>query len=82
MWQKATTNWNPIRFIRLALGIMVIVQSIQVKEYWFVFFGILLAVLAILDMGCASGACGVPPQKPTQQNTKSMEDTTYEEVGK
>ncbi|MCA0382757.1 MAG: hypothetical protein LCH58_11380 [Bacteroidetes bacterium] len=82
MWQRATTNWNFIRFIRLALGIMVIVQSIQFREYWFVFFGVLLAVLAILDMGCASGACGVPPQKQTQQNTKPMEEITYEEVGK
>ncbi|MCC6759815.1 MAG: hypothetical protein IT252_01295 [Chitinophagaceae bacterium] len=82
MWQRVTTNWNFIRFIRLGLGIMVIVQSIQFREYWFVFFGVLLAALAILDMGCSSGACGVPPQKPTQQNTKSMEEITYEEVGK
>lgn len=82
MWQRATTNWNFIRFIRLGLGIMVIVQSIQFREYWFVFFGVLLAALAILDMGCASGACSAPPQKPTQQNTKSMEEITYEEVGK
>lgn len=81
MWQRVVSNWNLMRIIRLGLGIMVIVQSIQFKEYWFVLIGLLLAGLALFDMGCASGACGVPPVQQ-RTATKSMEEIEYEEVGK
>lgn len=80
MWQQVVSNWNLMRIIRLGLGIMVIVQSIQFKEYWFVLIGILLAGLAIFNMGCASGACGVPPIQ-NRSTAKTMEEIEYEEVG-
>ena len=81
MWQRVVSNWNVMRIIRLGLGILVIVQSIQFKEYWFVLMGLLLAGLALFDLGCASGACGMPPAQP-RTAAKSMEEIEYEEVVK
>lgn len=83
MWQRVATNWNLFRIIRLLLGVMIVVQSIQFREYWFVLVGALFAALAVFDMGCAGGSCVAPPTYNNigKQKNQKIEDTTYEEVG-
>jgi hypothetical protein len=77
MWYRISTNWNIFRFIRLMLGLMIVIQSIQFKEYWFILVGGLFAVLALLDMGCVSGNCAAPIYR---RSTQKPEEITYEEV--
>lgn len=77
MWYRVTSNWNIFRVIRLLLGLMIVIQSIQFKEYWFVLVGGLFAVLALLDMGCVAGNCAAPTYRNT---TQKPEEITYEEV--
>lgn len=84
MLQRAMHNWNFFRVIRLILGIMIIVQSIQFREYWFALVGLLFAGMAVFGMGCAGGACAAPPMKrSTQKDEDSTQKNTivYEEVG-
>lgn len=79
MWQRATTNWNIFRIIRLLLGLMIVIQSIQFKEYWFVLVGAAFAGLAVFDMGCAGGNCAAPPLSKSA-TSQQLNETTYEEV--
>jgi hypothetical protein len=84
MLQRALHNWNFFRIVRLVLGVMIIVQSIQFREYWFVLVGIVFAAMAIFDMGCAGGACAAPPIKRSNQtdpNATEKNTIVYEEVG-
>lgn len=45
-------TWNFMRVLRLALGIFVIAQGIQSKEWWFVVMGGLFSLMPILNIGC------------------------------
>ncbi|MEN5232592.1 hypothetical protein [Sphingobacterium faecium] len=75
--KKYLRNWNFMRVLRLALGILVVVQGIQTKEWLLVGFGILFSLMPLINIGCcgASG-CNIPVSK----SNKKVEDITYEEV--
>ena len=84
MLNKVLHNWNFFRIVRLVLGIMIMVQSIQFREYWFVLIGLVFTGMAIFDMGCAGGSCAAPPmrqQKQTNASSAEKNNITYEEVG-
>lgn len=70
-------NWNFMRVLRLALGIFVIVQGIQAKEWWFVAMGGLFSLMPLLNIGCGGvSGCNTPISK----KNKKVEDITYEEL--
>lgn len=74
-----TTNWGPIRVIRFLLGIAVIVKGATDGHALFAFVGGLVALMAILDVGCCgTGSCAVPPSR--KKTEKTEQDITYEEV--
>lgn len=77
MWYRIANNWNVFRAIRLLLGVMIVIQSIQFREYWFILVGGLFAILALFDMGCVGGNCATPTYR---QSTQKPEEITYEEV--
>ena len=54
------SNWTIIRFIRLILGIFIIIQSIQSQNYLMVLPGIIFTALALFNAGCGSNGCSVP----------------------
>ncbi len=70
-------NWDFMRVIRLALGIFIVVQGIQAKEWSFVMLGGLFSLMPILNIGCC-GASGC--NTPAFKNDIKTEDITYEEV--
>ncbi|MCU0333845.1 MAG: hypothetical protein MUF62_02215 [Chitinophagaceae bacterium] len=81
MWNRLTTNWHFARLLRLVLGILVVVQSVQMNEKWFVVIGALLAALAIFDLGgCNSSACATPTARQRHVARTTKQETTYEEV--
>lgn len=70
------SNWNFMRFFRLALGIVIIGQGVIEKEWLFIGLGSLFALMPLMNMGCCSvSGCSTPAPK-FKQNT---EDITYEE---
>ena len=72
-------NWNFLRFVRLALGIMIIIQAVVVKDWVMGFLGIFFTIMPLFNMGCcASGECAAPIKKKAE-NSK---DIIYEEVVK
>ncbi len=70
-------NWDFMRVLRLALGIFIIVQGVQTKEWLFVALGGLFSLMPLLNIGCCgSSGCNTPVSK----SNKKVEDISYEEV--
>jgi hypothetical protein len=70
-------HWSFMRFIRLGLGIAILIQSIAIQDSLFVLAGIIFTAMPIFNIGCCGGGgCSVVPPK----NQESTKDITYEEV--
>ena len=78
MKQQILRNWNFMRFIRLVLGVAIIMQAIYAKDWTMGIFGVLFTCMPIFNFGCCN-ACGrcTPAVNKTPQTIK---DITYEEV--
>lgn len=77
MKQIIFTNWTFMRFLRLGIGIAILVQSILAKDAMFVFLGILFTAMPVFNMGCCgTGGCYTAPQK----DLPPVNDIRYEEV--
>lgn len=70
-------NWNIIRFIRLGLSIIIILQAIQVHDALFGFLGSFFLYQALTNTGC----CGVNGCTPViSKSTDSSEQIEFTEV--
>ncbi len=77
MKQAIFSNWNFMRFLRLALGIVIIVQSVIAKDWTLGIVGAVFTLMPVFSIGCC-GAGGCATTHPrTSETTK---DITYEEV--
>jgi hypothetical protein len=66
-----------MRILRLALGVLIIVQGVQAQEWLFVGLGGLFSLMPLLNIGCCgTSGCNTPIRKSNQKT----EDITYEEV--
>lgn len=63
MIQSITTNWTLIRALRLILGIFIIIQSVEMHNYWLILPGLIFGGMALFNLGCGSGQCIVPAKK-------------------
>lgn len=70
-------NWSVFRLIRLALGIMMIVQAFETKDPLPGIVGLLFSVMALFNFGCCSTTtCNA---NFSNQSNKAAE-IEYEEV--
>ncbi len=70
-------NWDFMRVLRLALGIFIIVQGIQAREWLFAVLGLLFSLMPLLNIGCCGVSGCSTPVSPSNEKTS---DITYEEV--
>lgn len=78
MKQTLFYNWNFMRFIRLVLGIFIIVQAVIAKDIPIGLLGILFTAMPLLNIGCCgAGGCSVP----TKKSTENIKEVSYEEIG-
>lgn len=71
------SNWTLMRFLRLAMGLAILVQAIIAKDMLFAIAGIIFTAMPVFNIGCcATAGCAVPPKKETEKT----KDITYEEV--
>ena len=67
-----------MRFLRLGLGIFIIVQSVIVKDWTMGILGLLFTIMPVFNIGCCGvGGCATVPPKRNSETTK---DINYEEV--
>ena len=77
MMNRILNGWDFMRAFRLALGLLIVVQSIVVKDWTLAFFGSLFVLMPVLNIGCCGAAgCSVPVKK----HGKETQDISYEEV--
>ncbi|HEX5024520.1 MAG TPA: hypothetical protein VFV68_04575 [Agriterribacter sp.] len=77
MKQVIFGNWNFMRFLRLGLGIAILVQSAMAKDWTMAFLGLLFTGMAVFNIGCCGmGGCNTQARK-TPETTKNI---SYEEV--
>jgi hypothetical protein len=77
MKQKILSNWTLMRFLRLGMGIAILVQAVMAKDMMFAFAGIVFTAMPVFDMGCC-GTVGCTVPATNKQNVKK--DIVYEEV--
>jgi hypothetical protein len=77
MRQTIFSNWNMMRFLRLVIGIAIIVQAFMAKDIMLGLAGIFFTSLPVFNIGCcAGGNCYVPAKKEASKN----KEIHYEEV--
>ena len=76
MKESLFSNWSIIRFLRLGIGLAIIVQAFIAKDLLFGLAGLLFTGMAVFNAGCCgTSGCSVPVKKNT-----AKKDVTYEEV--
>jgi len=77
MRNNILSGWNIMRILRLALGILIVIEGIQEKEWALVVLGVLFSAMPLLNAGCCGGTtCNTPAPK----RSRKTEDISYEEV--
>lgn len=65
-----------MRFLRIGLGIFIIVQSVIIKDWTMGVLGIVFSIMPIFNIGCCgAGGCVTTPPKRSTETTK---DISYE----
>jgi hypothetical protein len=72
------SNWNLFRFIRLGLGVFILVQGIMTGDKFSLILGSLFTLMPLFNIGCCgAGGCGVNYKNDSTNNKKEI---SYEEV--
>ncbi|QEC67461.1 hypothetical protein FRZ67_09195 [Panacibacter ginsenosidivorans] len=78
--QTLLKGWNVMRVLRLAIGIMAIIQAYQQGSWALAIAGFFVVILAIANLGCCGAAgCNV---KSSRREDNSKNEIVYEELGK
>ncbi len=71
-------NWNMIRFLRLGIGLAILVQAVVAADILFGLAGLLFTGMAVFNASCCgTGACAAP--NPVRKD-KGSKDISYGEV--
>jgi hypothetical protein len=71
------TNWTFMRFLRLGLGLAVLVQAVIAKDVLFALLGLGFTIMPVFNVGCCgSVGCYVP----TKKDGNDTNNILYEEV--
>lgn len=77
MKQEILRNWNVMRFVRLGLGIAIIVQAVIAGDWMMGILGLLFTTMPVFNIGCCTtGSCNTPVKK-NESNSKMI---SYEEL--
>ncbi len=76
--QTLFTGWNAMRWIRLALGIFIAIQAVQMHDTLSGIIAAFFLFQAITNTGCCGvTGCAVPTNK---SKSNKIEDIEYEEI--
>ena len=71
MKQIILSNWTLMRFLRLVMGIAILVQAVIAKDILFAFAGIVFTAMPVFNIGCCGTAgCATPGKKKPGYNKK------------
>ena len=77
MKQTILSNWTLMRFLRLAMGIAILVQAVIAKDMRLAVAGSVCTAMPVFNIGCwGTAGCTETPKK----NPDTTKDIIYEEV--
>ena len=80
MKQSILFNWSFFRFLRLGIGIAILVQAVMAKDALFGIAGLLFTGMAVFNIGCCGmGGC-TTANTLTKKTSETIKDIPYEEV--
>ncbi len=78
--ESILSNWNLFRFIRLGLGVFILVQGIMTGDKFSLILGSLFTLMPVFNVGCCgAGGCGVD-YRNTNSTKENINEISYEEV--
>lgn len=79
--RRIGSGWTTLKFIRVILGVLILVSSIQEGHTGGIILGTVFTLIAFLTDGVCGigGACYTPPAQKT--DLKKLNDIDYEELG-
>jgi hypothetical protein len=82
MKNRILKNWTFARGLYLAMGIVIIIQSVINQEWFGIIFGGYFASMGLFAFGCASGNCfgGKCEVNTKDKNNPLSKEITFEEV--
>lgn len=69
-------NWNIIRFLRLGIGIAIVVQAIMASDVMIALAGLLFTGMAVFNAAC----CGTSGCVTLLNKENTSKEISYEEV--
>jgi len=76
--QTLFTGWNFMRWLRLAFGVIFMVQAIQMHDALIGLIAGFFLITAISNIGCCgAGRCAAPRQQAMKDE---IEEITFEEI--
>lgn len=68
MKERILSNWTFRRFLYLAMGLFMVIESIRTQQWFGLLFGGYFAAMGLFAFGCASGVCGSYADQKTSDN--------------
>jgi hypothetical protein len=80
--ERIFNNWDTIRIMRLAIGLMLLVAGIQSRDWMIGLFSIFFIYQAVTATGCCgAGGCARPPRRVSSHEvTGDDKHVEYEEI--
>lgn len=78
MKDRILAPWDWLRIVRLVIGVSVVFQAIVMQSWLLVAAGVLLALMAVLNMGC--GVNGCVPVTRTREPQRKDQEISFEEI--
>jgi hypothetical protein len=78
MKERILAPWDWLRIIRLVIGVSVVFQAIVMQSWLLVAAGVLLSLMALLNMGCGVNGCA--PVTRTQEPSRKESEISFEEI--
>lgn len=82
MKQRILTGWTFSRVLYLAMGIIILIQSVMIRQWMGMVLGLYFAAMGIFAFGCAAGNCfssaGRMPRTSKQET--DGQDISFEEI--
>jgi hypothetical protein len=78
MKERILAPWDWLRVIRLVIGVSVIFQAIVMQSGLLVAAGVLVALMAVLNMGCGVNGCA--PAPGPRARVQQEQEISFEEI--
>ncbi len=70
-------GWHFARWIRLFIGLYILIQGIMDSQWWFAALGLLFTLMPVFNVGCCGGSCATSASSQSMDNRVGV---IYEEV--